>query len=554
VGTGGQNCLHRDAAAYYYELAAQHEADVPDAVVRHVCGCLVCRARIERLRKTIAETTGGADLQRGPMDRDIIEILNLHFRSLGEPVTCSRVKPFLPGLLDPLHQIRIPTPITVHLDHCPQCAADLAVIWSLALQPGQLERLGRLYAAKSEGKSSLCRRARLKIPAFAAASLDGIEGRLLNHLCTCQDCRAQVYQYRQNLLERGPAKDAEAGTECRDALSTADIFDYVVAYDLPEADAAKAGGTERPTGAHVRTCRRCLERIQTLHHAAYGVAERPDSDVVTIYRTTENAREAPAHDDPYPNYPIDVQVVHRLPERATTRPRWPAAAAALGRTASALRAKPLLKAAIVVAAAAIPLAFLFLNTHTAAGITLGDVVRAFAKADNVHVSTFYSQADSLEQELWLSRERNILIVAAPAKQQRTLYDLNRKGKKEIDPAAATSDFVELDAQEHEGVLKIVDGCLGLSDVPRNARWSRTAGETETGVELYELTWAVETNRSAPVLMKRTVSVDPSTKLPQEIRQFRKLSAEGEWEEKLRSEFEYLTDDEMASAIQSQVPP
>jgi hypothetical protein len=134
-----------------------------------------------------------------------------------------------------------------------------------------------------------------------------------------------------------------------------------------------------------------------------------------------------------------------------------------------------------------------------------------------------------------------------------VYDLNKKEKRDIDPAATTSEFVGLSPQEHENVLRIVDGCLGLSDVPHSARWSRIAGETDTGAELYELTWTIETNRGASISMKRTVAVDPSTRLPQEVWQFRKLSADDEWEERLRTEFEYLTDEEMTAALQSQAP-
>ncbi len=550
MGTGDQNCLHRDAAAYYYEMVAQRGAEVPDSVARHVRGCLVCRARVKRLRKIVAEIASEADLQRGPMDRDVIEILNLHFRSLGEPVTCSRVKPFLPGLLDPSHQIRIPTPITVHVDHCPSCAADLAVLRGLALQPGQLERLGRLYAAPAQGSSSLCRRARLKIPAFAAASLDGIDRGLLNHLCTCRDCRAEVYRYRQKLLEGKSSEKATADAGCRDALSIADLFDFVIAYDLPASDAGKAGGSDRPAGAHVRTCPPCLGAIQTLHQAAYGIAERPDSDVVTTYRTTQDAREAPANDDLYPNYPIDVQVAHRLPEQAATRPRWPAAAAAaFGRTASRLRAKPLLKAAIVVAAV-IPLAFLFLNTHTAAGLTLADVVKAFEKADNIHISRFFSETDELIQELWISRGRNILVTTG--NQERTLYNLNKREKRTVSQA---SESVELAEQEYRFSRQIIDRCLGLpaADISRNARWKRVEGEASGGSDLYELTVEERDGQGSPLFKRYWVVVDPHTKLPKEMRMFRRGFAENEWEYSSRREFEYLTEDEMTPVIGNQAP-
>jgi hypothetical protein len=55
----------------------------------------------------------------------------------------------------PSAQIRIPTPITVHLDHCPECADDLKALRNLGLTAEQLERLERLYGCESLGTSSL---------------------------------------------------------------------------------------------------------------------------------------------------------------------------------------------------------------------------------------------------------------------------------------------------------------------------------------------------------------------------------------------------------------
>ncbi len=45
-----------------------------------------------------------------------------------------------------------------------------------------------------------------------------------------------------------------------------------------------------------------------------------------------------------------------------------------------------------------------------------------------------------------------------------------------------------------------------------------------------------------------VTVDPVTKLPKEVQRFERQSAEHEWDLKSKTQFEYLTDDEMAAVM------
>jgi hypothetical protein len=60
------------------------------------------------------------------------------------------VKPFLPGLLDDEAALRIPTPITAHVDSCPQCQNDLEKIRELNLGRKHLWQLGELLAGIAE--------------------------------------------------------------------------------------------------------------------------------------------------------------------------------------------------------------------------------------------------------------------------------------------------------------------------------------------------------------------------------------------------------------------
>jgi hypothetical protein len=73
-------------------------------------------------------------------------MLKSHFAYVDKPVSCKLVRPFIPTLLNSAVTARVPTPITVHLDNCSQCRRDLETVRKLGLEPGQLCRLGELFA------------------------------------------------------------------------------------------------------------------------------------------------------------------------------------------------------------------------------------------------------------------------------------------------------------------------------------------------------------------------------------------------------------------------
>ncbi len=532
-----QKGLHPDAAEYYYDFISRGKPGVPDGISRHIRRCLLCQAQICRLKEIVVETTRGeADTQWDRMDRDVIERLNLHFRCLGEPVTCSRAKPFLPGLLIPSLKIRIPTPITVHVDHCPECAEDLSVLRGLGLDPGQLERLERLYAKGNEADPSLCGRAQLKIPAFAAGSFGDIDDEFLDHLCTCRQCRRLVYQHREKVLEGQPAQGVDAPA-CR--TSMADVFDCVIARD--------AGDEAGPAGSHVRTCRRCLEAVQALHRAVYSIADRGNSGVITVYTTTEEEKETPAAEDPYPMYPIHVQVIDGRSTLAT-RPSWPAATvAALSHTATNPRLKPWLKAAVILFAA-IPLTLLFLHTRTSSGISLGQMFKAFGRAENVRVSWFYPPTGELLQEVWISRARDIVLVIEG--QERAFYDLGAKKKYVYSTPETAADIAELSDRQYTNARRLMDGSLGftLRDVPADATWTRVDDGLAEGAEVYELAYTQQDPSGTVVLLKWTIIVDPLTRLPEEVLAFHRLPADDEWNTESGGVFEYPTESEITAVL------
>lgn len=140
----------QEAEVYYYDLLYPDEGAVPEVVRRHVAGCPACQEQMRRLREALFEEQRGPGLSRS-WDEETIEALAQQFQLLDQQVTCSDVKPFLPTLARALPQIRIPTPVTVHVDHCLPCAEDLAAIQELDLTTDQLQRLSQFFESHRGG-------------------------------------------------------------------------------------------------------------------------------------------------------------------------------------------------------------------------------------------------------------------------------------------------------------------------------------------------------------------------------------------------------------------
>ncbi len=552
-----ENGLHWGEVKWYYDYVVEHGPGVPEAIARRVRRCLVFRKQLDRLQEAVTGAGGEANASRSKMKRDIIDTLSGHFRCLNEQVTCARVKPFLPGLLLPSVQVRIPTPITVHVDHCPECADDLEALRDLGLSAEQLERLEQLYHGPAAGERRLCRKARSKIGAFVHGSLDGIEGELLDHLCTCARCRSRVYRSRQKLLEKEADDESQTNGLGAD-IAAAEIFDYAVPYGRTGEGAPPASCAPAQTGPA------CLKKIQELDETIYGIAERTDSGIATVYRTLETDAQpqratasvaegadapeiAQSYSDPYPGYPIHVQVIRGRPQEAT--PGWSPAdiKATWKRAACDPQVRFVLKAAVA-AAAVIPLAVLFLNTSTASGITLAQMFKAFGKARNIHVSTFDPSTGRLTQEFWVSRDMNRFLMVIG--EERALYDLEARRGYVYQPAGTSADARQLSEQEYSRAHRLMASCLGftLSEVPADAKWDRRHADVGGDTEAYELTYTERDRSGATVYRKWTISIDPVTRLPREAQAFRRPSDQSEWVYQWRMECQYPTADEMAAII------
>jgi hypothetical protein len=135
-----------EAKPYYYDFLSEDNGGIiPQHVRSHIEQCQHCQKQINQI-KIVFSQKDDIKSQQGQNSSAVTTMLQLHFAYIGEHVTCETVRPFLPGMLDPSIEIRIPTPITVHLENCQQCAEDLKAIQKLNLNSTQLYGLSQFFA------------------------------------------------------------------------------------------------------------------------------------------------------------------------------------------------------------------------------------------------------------------------------------------------------------------------------------------------------------------------------------------------------------------------
>jgi hypothetical protein len=139
-------CSH--AALYYYDyLHADPQEPIPDNMATHIDQCAVCQRQLDQLRQMLSKSNKWASKKK--QLSKAIEKLKSHFQLVNKQITCGVVKPFLPGLAEPTGSVRTPTPITVHIQHCKPCSADLQTIITLNFTPKQLAQLKKVFDGTS---------------------------------------------------------------------------------------------------------------------------------------------------------------------------------------------------------------------------------------------------------------------------------------------------------------------------------------------------------------------------------------------------------------------
>jgi hypothetical protein len=554
------NPLCKEAELHYYDfiLGKGHEL-IPEHIVEHISQCQNCQEQLNRLRAALSQVDNVTP-ERSQVNIAVATMLKLHFAYIGRPVTCQVVRPFLPTLLEPALVVRIPTPITAHIDNCHQCSEDLETIRGLCLNRNQLSRLSQLFAEwPSKGKVT-CSQAQAAILFVVLMTLRETDSDVLKHLCTCPDCRKALYEYRQTVCKEVEGEPEQEKFPC-EKVSAADIFDYVVPYGLDPAKNQYARFRESLC-SHVRRCPACIGRMQQLHNTVYAILDRADSEVATVYKIEDSAkgRAASESNDLYSSFPIKVEVLNWKDEaKAKKSASTIDSTVTLKYRVSSVNLKSLAKVSFAAAAVILIALALFLYIPTARAVSIEQIYKAIEKVRNVYIASFVPGQQEPVQEQWISRTLNINKIKT--KREIVLWDLPNKVRKIKNLDTNLTEITSLANDQTIKIEKTIAGSLDilpfpeLSLVPENGKWccvtQNSLEPSAKGLEVYDLTWNERTYDGSLVFKKWRVFADIETNLPQRIEWYRKLYAGDEYSLVLVNVIDYIKHSEIQDMVKEE---
>ena len=555
------NSTCEQAKAHYYEyLFGDTKECVSTHMLGHIDRCSSCQAEVRRLKVILAEgegQTAGSDRQASTA---ITTYLRFHFVYLRAFVDCKILKLFLPSLAIPALEVSVPTPVTVHLDNCQECTSDLKAIRRLKLTSKQLGRLGQLFAEEPRIDAHICSEDQNAIASVGAMDFEGASAEILRHLCVCPECRKLLYEDRESRSEKLLQNSDQSPMPC-DAVSPADIFDYVIPYGI-EPDHDPHVMFRRSLTSHLINCPRCLDKMQKLHDTVYSILERHESGIVTCYEICESGRESTVSgsDGLYKDWPIEVQVFDNSAETETVETGKTSAAEGIAvspgpepkRKFSFLR-RPFIKPAMA-AAAVILIAILL---PTAGAVDLDQIIsKALERIDTVCLETFATfdtEKPVPTQKIWISEaSKHKLYKTGP---EYVLWDIKAGTQKTRNLNTGSITTIPLNTDVFLNVKETVRALLPLNsmhEVPKGAKWLPVADEDiETaipGTQVYDL---ILTKKPliGSINRKRRVYIDIETKRPKRIEWLVQLAEEQEYKPESVTKISYPTTDDMKAVIE-----
>jgi hypothetical protein len=551
------NPLCRQAEAHYYDFLHEgNRKQIEGHIIDHIEHCQNCQVQINWLREVLSQSESGLEEDQKRARTAVNHMLKLHFSNIGKCVTCGVVKPYLPTLLDSALTIKIPTPITAHIDNCQQCLEDLETIQHLNLSPKQLRRLSRIFAEEPPKDVVKCSEIAEMTKSVAAMDFGLTTAEALQHLSKCPSCRDVLYEERQKMRDNLSECEYSSEFPC-EAVSATDIFDYVVPYGLDPANDQYAKFRESFI-SHLRTCPNCLAKMQELHKTIYGISNRTGFEVITVYHIDESAKAKTASEtkELYAGFPVRVDVIR--PEEVKTKTPAPIIdlGSALKQKVSTRNLKLLVRIGVAAAAVILIAVALFSNIPAAKAITLSQIYKALEKVKNVHISSFVPDKTEPIQEQWVSR--TLSIYMSKTGKQSILWDIRNRVRKSKQLDAASVETSPLSTEmitEIEGAIGSFWGLVPFADlsvVPGNAKWNRITDRslevTAKDIEVYDLAWSERAYDGSTVFNKWRFFVDPKTNLPKRTESYQKLPADDEYILISAMEVEYLSDSKMQEAI------
>ena len=537
------NCM--SARLYYHDfLREESKKAIPESTLHHIINCPDCQAEICRLESLLVNADKRLEDQQSRRNSAITTLLKFHFTHVGEPVTCNTIKPFLASLADPVLEIRVLTPVTKHVDECQRCRADLQALQNLHLTHKQLCRLGQFLADKPAEDTVSCSQARKAIPSVASMIFRDTNAEVLKHLSTCPDCWKELFLRREELRRTLPDSGTEQEKIPCEAVSPSDIYDYALPYGIDPADDEYAEFRE-PLASHLGGCPTCLAKVQELQKTIYAIAERPESDVVTIYHV----------DEPVPAG-TEMTADH-APSGSSIKltARWK-------RRLSSPKVKSGLK---ISAAAAVIVVGLLLVPHgsTVTANLYDQMGTAINNARNIYVTntTFLSNNAELTRETWISQSMSLQMQKNM--KEYILSDFENKLEKTRE--LGSDLVVEKDLPENTlaTIKRSLAGHLNLlpfarmSEAPKGTIWDPVEDDdlvlVDKNSEAYDLVWMDKTYGGSLTYYRRRFFIDPETNLPNKIEFYGKSSDKEEYTLQSKMVIKFFDDNKMQAAVNDAFP-
>jgi hypothetical protein len=148
-----EKTICEQASIFYYDyIQDDRVSSIKPEILSHIEKCTLCQNEIQKLEVILTDTTDQTTAEkRRQKNIQSAALLASHFNLVNEKVTCNIAKRFMPSLADSSFDIRVPTPITVHIEKCYLCEHDLNTIREFKLTPNQLTYLERVFASQPKG-------------------------------------------------------------------------------------------------------------------------------------------------------------------------------------------------------------------------------------------------------------------------------------------------------------------------------------------------------------------------------------------------------------------
>jgi hypothetical protein len=547
-------CL--DSRLFYYDfIADERKGSVPEKVLRHIAQCQHCRAEIHRLKEQL-ESAGNAEGDTKSLTTSyLVSILKLHFAFIDKPVNCSAVKPFLPMLAVLALEIKIPTPITVHLDHCLECSNDLLTLQSLGLTENQLIRFAQFLAHLPLKEPLSCRKIQSSMPLMLSGTAEVVNAQVLMHINICSRCRKVFYQYWDSILSALSEKKGVQSQMCEE-FSKEQLFNYCFPYDIDFSLKDNILLRSSVT-SHLRQCPECLNKMLNFHKTIYDITVRPDSETLTYYSLQGKSKSSvkTGSEKTYGDFPITVNATGSTKQKITAARYQSVSSGAIKRVSSPTRLKRYLAPAIAsVAAVILIVSVLFFSTPFAKAVTFEEVFEAISGINNAYVVNLMPGRSEPLQEIWTSRSSNISLYKTG--EQFVLWDFKNKVKKTKYISSETVNVAAISGEKIAEAEKTMINSLGLtpfthlSDLPSNAIWSEVTDEEtqlNENTKIYDLTWTVQ---SIDLTWdKWRFYINTETNLPQKLELYFKVEPEKDFRLSNYMVITHPTDEQIQATIE-----